>query len=84
VEVLQFNSVQSLSRVRLFATPWTVTLQASVHHQLPKLIQTNVYRVSDAIQPSRPLKGKVEVLGKQENIPEVGIPELVSPALPSC
>ena len=44
-----------------------------VHHQLPELIQTHVHRVSDAIQPSHPLKGKVEVLGKQENIPEVGI-----------
>ena len=26
----QFSSVQSLSRVRLFATPWTATHQASV------------------------------------------------------
>ena len=26
-----------------------------VHHQLPELIQTNVCRVSDAIQPSHPL-----------------------------
>ena len=26
-----------------------------VHHQLPKLAQTHVHRVSDAIQPSRPL-----------------------------
>ena len=26
-----------------------------VHHQLPELIQTHVYRVSDAIQPSHPL-----------------------------
>ena len=25
-----------------------------VHHQLPKLAQTHVYRVSDAIQPSQP------------------------------
>ena len=29
-EALQFNSVQSLSRVQLFATPWTVALQASL------------------------------------------------------
>ena len=27
----------------------------SVHHQLPELAQTHVYRVSDAIQPSHPL-----------------------------
>ena len=26
-----------------------------VHHQLPELAQTNVHRVSDAIQPSHPL-----------------------------
>ena len=34
-DVAQFGSVQSLSRVRLFATPWTAARQASlVHHQL--------------------------------------------------
>ena len=39
-----FNSVQSLSHVRLFATPWTAALQASlVHHQLPELTQTHVH-----------------------------------------
>ena len=27
----------------------------SVHHQLPKLSQTHVHRVSDAIQPFHPL-----------------------------
>ena len=27
---VQFNSIQSLSRVRLFATPWTTALQASL------------------------------------------------------
>ena len=27
---VQFNSVQSLSHVRLFATPWTIALQASL------------------------------------------------------
>ena len=26
-----------------------------VHHQLPELTQTHVYRVSDVIQPSHPL-----------------------------
>ena len=26
-----------------------------VHHQLPELAQTRIYRVSDAIQPSHPL-----------------------------
>ena len=44
-------SVWLLSRVRLFATSWT----AACHHQLPELVQTYVYQVSDdAIQPSHP------------------------------
>ena len=50
-----YCSVQLLSRVQLFATPWTAAHQASVHHQLPELTQTHVPRVSDAIQPSHPL-----------------------------
>ena len=52
----QFSSVQSLSCVRLFVTPWTAARQGlPVHHQLPELTQTHVHRVGDAIQPSRPL-----------------------------
>ena len=36
----QFRSVQSLSHVRLFATPWTAARQGlPVHHQLPELIK---------------------------------------------
>ena len=52
-----FRSDQSLSRVRLFATPWTAcsTPGLPVHHQLWELIQTHVHRVGDAIQPSHPL-----------------------------
>ena len=38
----QFNSVQSLSRVQLFATPWTAAHQASLSitnsQSLPKLM----------------------------------------------
>ena len=43
----QFSSVQSISHVRLFATPWTTARQSSlsVHHQLPELAQTHVHRV---------------------------------------
>ena len=55
-------SVQSLSCVRFFATPWTAARQACfpVNHQLPELIQTHVHQVSDAIQPSHPhLKRRV-------------------------
>ena len=34
----QFSSVQSLSRVRLFATPWIAARQASLSRSLPKLM----------------------------------------------
>ena len=47
------SSVQSLSRVRLFATPCTPGLP--VRHQLPELTQSHVRWVGDAIQPSHPL-----------------------------
>ena len=46
-------AVQLLSRVRLFATPWTAGFP--VHHQLLESTQTHVHWVSDAIQPSHPL-----------------------------
>ena len=51
-----FSSVQWLSRVQLFATPW-ITAQPGlpVHHQLLESTQTHVHWVSDAIQPSHPL-----------------------------
>ena len=52
-ENMNNHSVQSLSRVRLFATPRTAAHQASlVHHQLPESTQTHVHRVSDAISSS--------------------------------
>ena len=48
-------SVQSLSRVQLFATPWTAARRGSLsHYRLPEIVQTHG-RVSDAIQPSHPL-----------------------------
>ena len=50
------QSVQSLSHVQLFATPWTAAHQAfPVHHQLLEFTQTHVHWVGDAIQPSHPL-----------------------------
>ena len=52
-EISQFSSVQSLSHVQLFVTPWTAAYQASL--SIPQLTQTHIYRVSDAIQPSHPL-----------------------------
>ena len=42
---IQFSSVQSLSCVRPFATPWTAARQASlpVRHQLLEFTQTHVH-----------------------------------------
>ena len=50
---VQFSSVQLLSPVQFFVTPWITALP--VHHQLPEFTQTHVHRVSDFIQPSHPL-----------------------------
>ena len=50
------SSVQLLSRVQLFANPWTAASPGfPVHHQLLEITQTHVHRVGDAIQPSHPL-----------------------------
>ena len=51
------SSVQLLSHVRLFMTPWTTCSMSGVtaHHHLQELAQTHVRWVSDAIQPSHPL-----------------------------
>ena len=50
------SSVQSLSRVRLSATPWTAARQASLSvTSSSELTQSHVHRVGDAIQPSHPL-----------------------------
>ena len=54
--ILQFSSVQSLSRVWTPCDPMNrSTPGLSVHHQLPEFTQTHVHRVSDAIQLSHPL-----------------------------
>ena len=53
--MLQFSSVQSLSRVRLCDLMNPSTPGLPVHHQLPEFTQSHVHRVSDAIQPSHPL-----------------------------
>ena len=51
---VQFSSVaQSCPTLRYPMNRSTPGLP--VHHQLPKLTQTHVHRVSDAIQPSHPL-----------------------------
>ena len=50
-----FSSVQSLSRVQLFATPWIAARQASLSITNSRSLPTYVHRVGDAIQPSHPL-----------------------------
>ena len=52
VLLTQFSSIQSLSRVWLFATPWTAAVQASLSITNLDLAHTHVHQVSDAIQPS--------------------------------
>ena len=50
------SSVQSLSCGQLLVTPMDCSTPGfPVHHQFPEFVQTHVYRVSDAIQPSHPL-----------------------------
>ena len=51
---VQFSSVAQLSLT--LCNPMDCSMPGlPVYHQLPKLAQTHVYRVSDAIQPSHPL-----------------------------
>ena len=54
------SSVQWLSRVWLFVTPWTTAPPGlPVHHQLPESTQTHVHWIGDAIQPSHPLSSSL-------------------------
>ena len=56
---MQFNSVQSLSRVQLFATPWTAAHQASLpitsSWSLPKLMFIESVMPSNHLILCRPL-----------------------------
>ena len=56
---IQFSSVQSLSRVRLFATPWTAAHQASLSitnfWSLPKLMSIEAVMPSSHLILCRPL-----------------------------
>ena len=56
---IQFSSVQSLSRVRLFATPWTAARQASLSitnsRSLPKLTSIESVMPSNHLIFCRPL-----------------------------
>ena len=56
VEIPSVGSVQSLSHVQIFVTPWTAAHQTSLSiSQLPELAQTTVLWVGDAIQWSHRL-----------------------------
>ena len=52
---VMISSVQSLSHVRLFVTPWAAARQASLYITSTEFTQTHVHWVGDAIQPSHPL-----------------------------
>ena len=52
----QFNSVRFSQSCPTLCDPMDCSMPGfPVHHQLPKLVQTHVHWVSDAIQPSHPL-----------------------------
>ena len=54
--ITSYISVQSLSSVWLFVTPWTAERQASLSiTNSQSLTQTYIHRISDDIQPSHPL-----------------------------
>ena len=57
--VCQFSSIQSLSRVQLFATPWTAARQASLSitnpQSLPKLMSIELVMPSNHLILCRPL-----------------------------
>ena len=56
INIIPFSSVQSLSCVRLFATPWIRACQASLSITNSRsLLKLMSIRVGDAIQPSHPL-----------------------------
>ena len=51
----QLNSVQSLSHVQLFLTPWIAAYQTFPPSPVPRAYSNSVHRVHDAIQSSHPL-----------------------------
>ena len=51
----QFSSVQWLSRVQLFVTPWTAACQASLSTANSQSLLKLVHHIGDSIQPFHPL-----------------------------
>ena len=65
----QFSSVQSLSRVQLFATPWIAARPGlPVHHQLPEFTQTRVHWVGTMTNQATPCKICLEVFLPQVTV----------------
>ena len=52
---VQFSSVQSLSHVQVFETPWTAAHQASLSFSLPEFAQIYVLWINDVIWPCHAL-----------------------------
>ena len=53
--MVSVSSVQSLSRVQLFASPWTAAHQVSLSITNSQSLLKLIHRVGDATQPSHPL-----------------------------
>ena len=60
-------SVQSLSRIRLFATPWTAAHQASLSITNSQSPPKPTYYVGDAIQPSHPVSSPSPALNLSQH-----------------
>ena len=67
---VQFSSVQSLSRVQLFATPWTTARQASLSinnsQSSPKLMPIEL------VMPSTPLISVIPFSSCPQSLPASG------------
>ena len=52
---IQFSSIQSLSHIRLFVTPWTAACQASLSITNSRSLLIHIHSVGDVIKPSHSL-----------------------------
>ena len=66
---LQLNTTSSVAQsCPALCDPMDCSMSGlSVHHQLPELTQTHVYRVGDAIQPSHPLSAPSPALSLSQH-----------------
>ena len=64
----QFSSVQSLSHIQHFTTPWTAARQASLSiTNSQSLLKLMSHQVDDAIQSSHPLSSPSSVLNLSQH-----------------